>query len=86
MGNIRLTKEELLVVNPVIRWLKQQQADWHIRKPKYGSSATGWDIEARRNKMDLLIEAKYITGPFLASFTGLVTAPLAKRRQRFMKA
>ena len=55
-----------------------------MRRPAYGTSATGWDLEIRRNKMDLLIEAKYIDGPFLSSFNGLVTAPLANRPQRWM--
>lgn len=79
-----MTKEEQFVVNPVIRWFKRQNTAWQIHKPRFGTAATGWDIEARRNKMDLLIEAKYIDGAFLASFTGLVTASLAKRPQHFM--
>jgi len=79
------TKEEIFVVNPVITWLKNQKADWHIRKPEHDLSETGWDIEAQRRNMDLLIEAKYIAGPFLSSFEGLVTAPLAKRPQHLMK-
>ena len=79
-----MTKEEQFVVNPLIRWFGHQNATWRIHKPRFGTAATGWDIEARRNKMDLLIEAKYIDGPFLASFTGLVTAFLANRPQRFM--
>lgn len=79
-----MTKEEKFVVNPLIRWFKRQNAAWEIYRPKFGTAATGWDIEARRNKMDLLIEAKYIDGAFLSSFTGLVTASLAKRPQHFM--
>lgn len=79
-----MTKEEKFVVNPMMRWLKQQKADWKLYKPRYGTSATGWDIEARRKNKDLLIEAKYIDGPFLASFTGMVTAPLANRPQHFI--
>lgn len=78
------TKEERFVVNPLIRWFKRQNAAWQVYKPSYGSSATGWDIEARRKHQDLLIEAKYVDGPFLASFTGLVTASLANRPQHFM--
>ena len=78
-------KETPLVVRPVVRWLKKQDADWEIRTPKHSSSETGWDIEARRKNMDLLIEAKYIDGPFLSSFEGLVTAPLANRPQHSMK-
>ena len=79
-----MTKEERFVVNPLIAWFKRQKAAWQVHKPSYGSSATGWDIEARRKNQDLLIEAKYIDGAFLASFTGLVTASLAYRRQHFM--
>ncbi|MDT8067943.1 MAG: hypothetical protein ROO76_07210 [Terriglobia bacterium] len=79
-----MTKEERYVVNPLVRWLKCQKATWQVYKPSYGTSATGWDIEARRKNQDLLIEAKYIDGAFLASFTGLVTASLANRRQHFM--
>jgi hypothetical protein len=79
-----MTKEERYVVNPLVRWLTRQKAAWEIYKPSYGTSATGWDIEARRKNQDLLIEAKYIDGAFLASFTGLVTASLANRRQHFM--
>jgi hypothetical protein len=79
-----MTKEDRFVVNPLIRWFKEQKADWTLHKPSHGTSATGWDIEASRNKQDLLIEAKYIAGPALASFAGLVTAPLAKRAQHSM--
>lgn len=79
-----MTKKERFVVNPLIRWLKRQNAAWKIYKPAFGTAATGWDIEARRKNQDLLIEAKYIDGPFLASFSGLVAAPLANRRQHFM--
>ena len=80
-----MTKEEKFVVVPLIRWFRRQNAKWRLRRPKYGTAATGWDIEARRKNQDLLIEAKYIDGSFLASFSGLVTAPLANRPQRFMK-
>jgi hypothetical protein len=79
-----MTKEEQFVVNPLVEWFKNQKAQWTVRRPAYGTSATGWDLEIRRNKMDLLIEAKYIDSPFLSSFNGLVTAPLANRPQRWM--
>lgn len=79
-----MTKEEKFVVNPLIQWFKRQKAPWKLYRPKHGVSATGWDIEARRKNQDLLIEAKFIDGPFLSSFAGLVTAPLAHRRQHFM--
>ena len=81
-----MTKEELLVVNPLFQWFQQQKTKWKLRKPKYATSSTGWDLEASRKNQDLLIEAKFIDGrSFLSSFTGLVTAPLANRPQHFMK-
>lgn len=79
-----MTKEDRFVVNPLIRWFKKQKAHWTLCKPSQGTHATGWDIEASRNKLDLLIEAKFIAGPSLSSFAGLVTAPLAKRAQHSM--
>lgn len=79
-----MTQEEKFVVDPLVRWFKNQRVQWRIHRPAYATSATGWDIEVRRKNLDLLIEAKYISGPFLSSFTGLVTAPLAKRRQQLM--
>lgn len=78
-----MTKEEKFVVSPLIRWFERQKAAWRLCKPQYGTAATGWDIQARRKNQDILVEAKYINGPFLASFTGLVTAPLANRPQCF---
>jgi hypothetical protein len=81
---LRYDREQRLVVKPLLQWLKRQKARWKLVKPKYGTSATGWDIEARRKNQDLLIEAKFITGPFLASFASLAAAPLARRPQRFV--
>jgi len=80
-----MNRENKFVVKPLAKWFQQQKAKWEIDKPKYVTSETGWDIEARRGNQDLLIEAKYIQGPFLSSFSGLVCAPLAHRPQRFMK-
>ena len=77
----RHAKEEQLVVKPLLRWLNRQKARWKVVRPKYGTSATGWDIEAHRKNQDLLIEAKFIAGPFLASFASLAAAPLARRPQ-----
>ncbi len=86
---LRYDKEERLVVKPLLRWLRRQkgrhqEARWKLARPKYGTSATGWDIEAHRKNQDLLIEAKFIAGPFLASFASLAAAPLARRPQRFV--
>lgn len=80
-----MNREQEYVVKPLCKWFRQQKAIWKIHKPKYATAETGWDIEARRKNQDLLIEAKYIRGPFLNSFRGLVCAPLAKRAQRHMK-
>ena len=80
-----MTSEYKYVIKPLVKWLKQQKAKWRIDKPKHQTAETGWDIEARRKNQDLLIEAKYIRGSFLSSFSGLVCAPLANRPQRFMK-
>jgi len=80
-----MEKEEKLVVKPLLDWFSRQKPNWELYRPKYGTSSTGWDIEARRKNQDLLIEAKFIDGPFLASFAGLVAAPLAKRPQHLMK-
>lgn len=80
-----MTKEEKYVVKPIVRWFRRQRAHWTIRTPRHGTSERGWDIEARRKNQDLLIEAKYIDGPFLSSFSGLVAAPLASRVQHFMR-
>jgi len=80
-----MTKEEKFVVYPMIRWFKRQEAGWKLYKPRHGTAETGWDIEAQRKNQDLLIEAKYVDGPFLASFNGLVTAPLANRPQHLIK-
>ena len=82
--NKTMTKEEKFVVYPLIRWFKSQKADWKLHKPRYGTAATGWDLEASRKNKDLLVEAKYINGPFLASFAGMITAPLANRPQHFI--
>lgn len=80
-----MTKEEEYVIKPLIQWFRKQKTKWELYNPKYGTSATGWDLEARRKNQDLLIEAKFIDGPFLSSFAGLVTAPLSNRPQHFMK-
>jgi hypothetical protein len=62
--NDSMTKEEKYVVNPLSRWFKRQKAGWKLYRPLFGTAATGWDLEARRKNQDLLIEAKYIDGPF----------------------
>jgi hypothetical protein len=77
-------KEDRLVVEPLMRWFKEQNEGWSLHKPSYRTSARGWDIEARReDQEDLLIEAKYIGGPAIPSLAGLVAAPLAIRAGYF---
>ncbi len=80
-----MTAEEKFVVRPLVRWFERQNAQWKLYRPRYSTSATGWDLEAKRKGSYLLVEAKYIDGPFLASFGGLVVAPLAHRMHRFMR-
>jgi hypothetical protein len=75
-----MNKEDQCVVRPLIRWLEQEES-WECVAPKHPSSARGWDIKAKRDNECLFIEAKYISGPAIAYFAGLVTAPLAKRDQ-----
>jgi len=80
-----MTNEKRYVLEPLKNWFGRQKPEWQLKEPNYDRSETGWDLEARRKNQDLLIEAKFINGSFLGSFTALVTAPLAKRPQRFMK-
>ncbi len=76
-----MTGEERFVVRPLVRWFRRQRAGWQVRTPRYATSATGWDLIARRKHVTLLIEAKYAKRRgWQAMFTGLVTAPLANRR------
>jgi hypothetical protein len=72
--------ETRLVVRPLVRWFKEQKADWKVRPPKHETAERGWDIVARRKNYDLLIEAKYMAGPSISSFAGLVSAPMADRK------
>jgi hypothetical protein len=80
-----MNREREFVVDPLVLWFRGQRANWQLDMPGYDVSATGWDIEAHRKNQDLLIEAKYIEGPFLASFSGLVTSPLANRPDQHLK-
>jgi hypothetical protein len=75
------------VVKPLIDQLTSQKKNWKIHTPKFHTSATGWDIEARSKNLDLLIEAKFMgNGSFLSKLNALVTAPLANRRRFFSKS
>ena len=80
-----VNSESEYVVKPLIKWFGKQKTKWELRFPKNATAETGWDLEARRKNLDLLIEAKYINGPFISSFSQLVTSPLTNRAQHFMK-
>jgi len=81
-----MTSEEKFVVNPLEKYFldsKRSGAKWTIKhRPGYGTSATGWDLQAERKNQVLLIEAKYIRGPFAAALAGLVIAPLTSKREK----
>ena len=84
-----MTKEEEFVVNPLEKYFsdkKRSGAKWHIlHRPSFGTAATGWDLQVERHNQVLLIEAKYIRGPFAASLAGLVTSPLSSRPENRQK-
>jgi hypothetical protein len=81
-----MTKEEKFVVKPLEKYFRNPNhsgAKWIIKhRPEYGTSATGWDLQVERKNQVLLIEAKYIRGPFAAALAGLVIAPLTNRREK----
>jgi hypothetical protein len=80
-----MTKEEKFVVNPLQEYFldpKRSGAKWWIKdRPRYGTAATGWDLQVERHNQVLLIEAKYIRGAFAASMAGLIISPLSLRRE-----
>jgi hypothetical protein len=84
--NAPLTKEEELVVNQLERYFldhTRSGAKRHIKhKPKHGKSAAGWDLQVERKNQVLLIEAKFIQGPFASALAGLIIAPLVMRREQ----
>jgi hypothetical protein len=81
MGN-----EKKLVVNPLKRYFlnkKRSGATWLIKdEPSSETAATGWDLQMKRNKQVLLIEAKYFSRSFISSFGGLITSPLTNRPEK----
>lgn len=81
-----MTKEEQFVVNPLQEFLLNPQrsgAAWAVKhRPKHGTSATGWDLQVERKNRVLLIEAKYITGPFASALAGLLIAPLTRKEEK----
>lgn len=81
MGN-----EKKLVVNPLKRYFLnpgRSGARWHIKdEPRFETAATGWDLQVERKNQVLLIEAKYIQGPFVAALAGLVIAPLTNKKEK----
>ena len=85
-----MTKEEKFVVDPLEKYFKDPNrsgAKWNTKsRPKFGSSATGWDLQMERKNQVLLIEAKYIRGPSASAFAGLVVAPFSSKRPEKMKS
>src|SRR3989338_2061363 len=81
-----MTKEEKFVVDPLEGYFldtKRSGAKWKTKdKPKFGSAATGWDLQMERKNQVLLIEAKYIMGPAVSAVAGLVIAPLSNRPEK----
>ena len=84
-----MTKEEKFVVNPLVKYFKnysRSRANWNITdRPQYGTSATGWDLQMERKNEVLLIEAKYIQGPFASALAGLTIAPLVNRPEKMKR-
>jgi len=81
----RANDEREYVVKPLKNWFEKRKTKWDVYLPPNPTSATGWDLEARRKNLDLLVEAKYVKGTFISSFSPLVTSPLTNRPQHFMK-
>ena len=81
-----MTKEERFVVNPLEEYFrdpKRSGAVWKTKhRPRFGSSATGYDLQMERKNQVLLIEAKYIQGPFAPALAGLVIAPLTNKTEK----
>jgi len=80
------TKEEKFVVNPLEKYFLDSErsgAKWNTKnRPKFGSSATGWDLQMERKNQVLLVEAKYIQGPFASALAGLTIAPLTNKTEK----
>lgn len=81
-----MNPETKFVVNPLERYFlnsKRSGAKWNTKdKPRFESSATGWDLQMERKNQVLLFEAKYIRGPFASALAGLVIAPLTNRTEK----
>ena len=81
-----MNSETKFIVNPLEKYFldfKRSGARWNTKhKPKFESSATGWDLQMERKNQVLLVEAKYIKGPFTSALAGLVIAPLSNRPEK----
>ena len=81
-----MNPEAKFVVNPLEKYFldpRRSGARWIIKhKPKFESSATGWDLQVERKNQVLLFEAKYIRGPFASALAGLVIAPLTNKTEK----
>lgn len=66
--------EAKFVVNPLEKYfldINRSGAKWRTKdKPRFESSATGWDLQMERKNQVLLFEAKYIRGPFASALAG----------------
>jgi hypothetical protein len=80
------TKETSCVVNPLEKFLRNRKrsgALWSTKDmPDHDTGATGWDLQMERPNEVLLIEAKYLSGPFASAMAGLTLAPLTNRREK----
>ena len=81
-----MNPETKFVVNPLEKYFlnsKRSGAKWNTKdKPRFESSATGWDLQMERKNQVLLFEAKYIRGPFASALAGLVIAPLTNKTEK----
>lgn len=58
---VRVNTEREYVVKPLKDWFEKQKTKWILRLPGNAIAETGWDLEARRVNLDLLIEAKEVS-------------------------
>lgn len=84
-----MNPEAKFVVNPLEKYFldyERSGARWKIKdRPKHPSSATGWDLQVEHVNRVLLIEAKYIKGPFASALAGLTISPLVNRPEKMKR-
>lgn len=83
---MKKTPEAKFVVDPLEKYFKSPKrsgAKWVTKeRPKFDTSATGWDLQMERKNRVLLIEAKYIKGSFASALAGMVIAPLTNKKEK----